>query len=238
MLKKITHIFYDLHGTLLDGRRLYREATIRLNKLLQAQYGGDWLAWSAADAAILAHWDDYFADLNFSGDNGLADFYEGSFRILRARFRLAQVPEPSHEELLDLSHMVDVLTACGTFYQDVLTVVPVFAQAARQQQGLVASTTVAHAEALLTAGGLRGCFTAPIIGVDTFEQYDKDIAYFQRVAEVAQVAPENCLIVDNEAFALRNAAAAGMQVIGVQRGDRPLAIDHIPIIRDLYGIKH
>ncbi len=65
-------------------------------------------------AAVVADWDSYYADLNLSGDDGIADMWEGIFRTTRALFRLTGIPEPDKSELIALSRELPGLAAEGS----------------------------------------------------------------------------------------------------------------------------
>src|SRR5690348_13881004 len=117
----ITHIFFDLHGTLADGAKVHVFYSTRLGQILSPRYGGVPDAWAQANRTVLADWVSYFVDLDLEGDHGLADMWEGYFRTTRAMFRLVGVPEPPHDELVQLSRELPGLAVegCDALYPEV-----------------------------------------------------------------------------------------------------------------------
>ncbi len=117
----ITHVFFDLHGTLIDAaNRLppcYAQAQAAL---LAARYGGAPADWIEANRRVTADWDSYYADLDLGSDDGLDQLWEGQTRILRALFRLTGRPCPSSEEMSRLVREQHYLITrhCDALYPD------------------------------------------------------------------------------------------------------------------------
>ena len=61
----ITHIFFNLSGTLVDSARMPQCYAHHLGLEMAERFGGSADAWAQANFTILADWDSYFADLDF-----------------------------------------------------------------------------------------------------------------------------------------------------------------------------
>src|SRR5687767_2817663 len=112
------HLIFHLNVYCIDGMIsfYYRQ---NLSQMLSEIYG-DRSAWFSAYDKVLADWDSYHADLNFSGDDGMADMREARFRIMRALFRIVGKPEPNQDEihrLADKSIEMSYLTG-DIFYHE------------------------------------------------------------------------------------------------------------------------
>ncbi|MBE0689804.1 MAG: hypothetical protein IH587_06745 [Anaerolineae bacterium] len=99
----ISHIFFDLHGTIVNRERNPVHYASGLGAYMAERYGGSVEAWTQANQRIFADWDSYYTDLDLAADDGIAQMWEGEFRTTRALFRLTGTPEPSHDELLALA---------------------------------------------------------------------------------------------------------------------------------------
>ncbi len=66
---------------------------------LAAEQGGPVEAWQAAYRQVSADWSSYWADLDLGGDESLAAWREGRWRVIRALARLAGQPCPLHEQM-------------------------------------------------------------------------------------------------------------------------------------------
>ncbi|MEO8395909.1 MAG: hypothetical protein ABI700_23135, partial [Chloroflexota bacterium] len=85
--RPITHVFFEVPGVLVDRAALRRGYRANLGRIMAERYEGSAVEWCAAYDCILADWDSYYADLNLSGDDGIADMREGQYRTTRALFR-------------------------------------------------------------------------------------------------------------------------------------------------------
>lgn len=93
-------------GALLDRPALRSALPDAWGAVLASRSGGDPATWAAAYRRLLADWSAYWADLDLSGDDALAHWREGRWRIVRAHYRLAGcVPPP----LADLPEYLDEL---------------------------------------------------------------------------------------------------------------------------------
>jgi FMN phosphatase YigB (HAD superfamily) len=237
----LTHLWFGLHGTLIDAAALADCTWRRSAALLAERYGGDLARWQAAGQRLRADWHAYHADLNFSGDDGMADYAEALYRVARAWFRLAQMPEPPPAVLRHLAHELPALAPleCPALYPDAAAVLPALAQAG-YALGIVTHALAAQARAILAGSGAAGLFQAPIIGADTAGQFERDEAFLRLAAAQAQVAPAACAVIDAHLPALEHAARAGMMAVHLQRRP-PAAVAMtaglaVPALPDCYGL--
>jgi HAD superfamily hydrolase (TIGR01509 family) len=216
----LTHIFFELHRTLVDGSKLHPCYSAQLGQVMRARYGGNAEAWTEANRQIALDWDSYYADLDLS--QGIEEVYEGLYRTTRALFRLTHTHEPPHAELTTLSRELPGLITphCDGLYPDVK---PAIEQLHRRGYVLGVTTHALYTQAvgLLEGGGIRQHFQGVIVGVDTLEKWERDEAYYRDVAHMAKVAPESCLVVDDVPAYLEAAHKAGMQTRQVNRRKEP-----------------
>jgi FMN phosphatase YigB (HAD superfamily) len=217
-LMPISHIFFDLHGTLADSALVHRCYSAGLGRVLSARYGGTPEAWIQANRAIVADWDSYFTDLDLAGDEGLAHMWEGYFRTTRALFRLTATPEPSKAELLALTRELPGLAVegCDTLYPEARAVV-VQLHAAGYVLCAASNALLGQVRATLAGGGILDCFAGPLLAADVAEQWVKDAQYYRIAALRAGVPPQQCLVVDNELSALAGARQAAMRTALIDR---------------------
>jgi FMN phosphatase YigB (HAD superfamily) len=215
----ITHIFFELHGVLIDGKRMGQNQQRGIGQIMATRYGKIPKVWEEAHKSIVDDWESYFADLNFSSsDDVLRDLQEGWIRVTRALFRLAKVTEPDKDEIALLSlELPATAPAYGdALYEDARIVVKQL-HGKGYQLGVVTHALAGQARAALRGANVLDYFTAPIVGMDTVEQFDKDRMYFIKAAHLAKVEPAQCLVVDTHEATLAEAKSAGMQVIRLNR---------------------
>jgi FMN phosphatase YigB (HAD superfamily) len=224
-MPSITHIFFDLHGTLIHSQQMHQQQCQHKSEILAARYGKTPADWHTAMQQLAAEWDSYHIDLNFSGDDGMSDFYEALFRTTRALFKLVQLPEPPQAELTTLARELPAEASCtiDAFYPDAKPVLNHLHEAG-YQLGIAAHSLQAQAQALLEGGGVVQLFAAPIIGADTVHQFDKDVGYYRKVARIARTPPEQCLVVDDDPQALHGAQTAQMSTVLLARPDSRYAV--------------
>ncbi len=219
----VTHVFLEVNDLLIDGARLQAYYECQLGCVMAARFGGNAAVWSTAYRRVLADWDSYYADLNLSGDDGLADMQEGMFRTTRALFRLACAPEPEKAALTALARELPALASRG---HDALC-----PEAAKTLQalsgagivlGVISHRTAAQLQALLEP--VLPHFRGTIWGADNAERFDKDVPRYLAAASRAQAVPGNCLVADPNRRALVQARAAGMQTLPVGHGRMLLAL--------------
>jgi FMN phosphatase YigB (HAD superfamily) len=212
----VPHIFFELHGVLIDSKRMAQNYRRGLGQIMAARYGQSPEIWEKAHNSIVGDWDSYFADLNLSGDDAMRDLQEGWIRVTRALFRLAKVTEPDKDELALLSLELPT-TACGdALYDDARSAVKQL-YSKGYQLGVVTHALAGQALAALKGANMLDYFTAPIVGMDTVEQFDKDRMFFIKTAHLAKVEAVQCLLVDTNEDALAGAKSAGMRVIRLNR---------------------
>ncbi len=228
----ISHIFFDLHGTLVDSTRLSACYPGQLGIVLAERYGGNGEVWTDAYRRIVADWDSYFADLDFDSDDGLADLWEGEVRVTRALFRLTGVPQPDMPMLTALSRELPylVMRGCDAFYPDSKAVLEKLHQAGFIL-GVATHVVSPQARGILEGAGVAQFFTGPFLCPDVTERFHKDAAFYR----AAPIRAENCLVVDDGLDGIAGAKAAGMCTVQLCRGNAPppaSPADHI-LIGDL-----
>ena len=217
-MSKLTHIFFDLHGTLIDTTVMGACYSAAYGRIMADRYGLDPMQWRDANRLIMADWDSYYADLNLDGENGIDDMWEGLYRTTRAMFRVVGQPEPPHEELRWLSRWIpgEVPRACDAFYADAKPMIRRLYDAG-YTLGITSHALVAQAAATLEGGGMREFFTGPIIGPDNAEQYRKDYLFYAFALRQAGADASVCMAVDDRSDALDEAKSMGMQTFNVRR---------------------
>ncbi len=219
----ITHIFFDLHGTLVDNKHLLPACYgSNLGRVMAARYGGEPQAWEQANHQITADWFSYFVDLNL--DERVEDMWEGLFRTTRALFRITGTPEPSRAELHALARELPGLATqdCDAFFPDAKAAVQAL-HAAGYTLGVCTHGLTTQAHATLIGAGMREYFTGPLIGPDVTEHFRKHEAFFTIAALRAEVDPVQCLMVDDGVFNLDGASAIGMKTAYLCRDTTPEA---------------
>lgn len=216
--RAITHIFFDLHHTLIDGRKLHPCYSAVYGAFMAERYGLTADLWMQANRRIEADWDSYFADLDLEGEDGLAHLWEGLFRTTRAMFRLANVAEPAAEEIHRLVREIpEVATSrCDAFYPDARLVVPRL-YAAGYTLGVATHAITPQARGTVTGGGMLDYFAGPFACPDAVGRFSKDEAFFSYALQAAQVAPQAAMLVDDSLDALRAARRLGMATAHILR---------------------
>jgi FMN phosphatase YigB (HAD superfamily) len=211
-------VFFDLHGTLVDSQRLRGCYAHALGRTMSARYGGEARLWAEANRRILEDWDSYHADLNFSGDDGMHDYWEGAFRTTRALFRLTNTPEPDDDALWALARELPLRATenCDALYPDARPALAAL-HAAGLMLAVATHAQLNHAEGVLRGGGVRGLFSGPLCTPDVIGQFDKDAAFYRAALARAGVEPAACLAVDDHARPMSGARAAGMKTVLISR---------------------
>lgn len=210
----ITHILFDMNGTLLKSVRFSPCYSQNLGHIMTERFGGAAESWTQADRRILDDWDSYHTDLNFSDDEGVADMHEADFRKTRALFRLMNTPEPDQATLTALASdlLYEAGRTCDSFFADAKTVVVKLYEAG-YTLGVATHARTPEMRAALEGSGLAHCFQGPLLTPDEVGHFEKDRAFFL----AAGLAAENCLVVDDSPLALRGAKAAGMMTAYINR---------------------
>jgi FMN phosphatase YigB (HAD superfamily) len=168
--------------------------------------------------AVFADWDSYYTDLNLSGDDGIADMWEGLYRVTRGYFRLADMPEPDQPTLTALSRSLpgDAASACSALLPGALDALNQLG-AKGIQRSVTTYLTADHARGILRGSAALTLIDAPILTPETVERFERDQTYFEIAARQAGVQPESCLLVSAKTDALESARAVGMQTTRMEQ---------------------
>jgi FMN phosphatase YigB (HAD superfamily) len=224
----VTHILFDLYGTLSDSSRMVACYPVALGQVMSARYGGGPEAWAEANRRIVADWDSYYADLDLEGEHGIEDMWEGEYRTTRALFRLGGVPEPEQSAITALSRELpyQVTRLCDTFYPDAKAVIPQL-HAAGYVLGIASHTLTGQARGTLEGAGMMQYFSGPILGPDFTGEFAKNQAYYRAVLREG-LQPADVLVVDDKLDGIQGANAAGMRTVHLRRESAaaPSPADH------------
>jgi FMN phosphatase YigB (HAD superfamily) len=214
----ITHIFFDLHGTLVDSARLTPCYALNLGRVMAERYGGSPEAWTQANLAINADWDSYFADLDLDGDEGIQDMWEGMLRTTRALFRLTGISEPDLPTVTALSRELPYLATCkcDAFYPDAREMVQHLHRAGFVL-GIATHATTPQTRGTLVGAGVLECFDGLLLCPDVTGRFQKDEQFFLS----SPVPPENSLLVDDSPGSISGAKASGMHTVLIARTAPP-----------------
>lgn len=231
----LTHIFFDVHDVLVDRAHLGQFYSASLGNIMAQRYGLTAEIWTAAYRSILADWDSYYADLNLSGDDGIADMWEGVYRTTRALFRLTGTPEPDKPELTALSRELPGLAAQGgdVLYPEVPDVLERL-DSAGIILGVISHSLINQLNASLAP--VLHHFKGPVWGADNAGRFDKDVERFLSAARNAQAVPQNCLMLDDKQEPLLNARRAGLHAIQIRRDPSGDVYDVDAVLPDLRGV--
>lgn len=216
--EKITHIFFDLHGTLIDSHALHPCYTQGVVELMTARYRGSAEAWASANRQIVADWDSYYADLDLGGDDDTAHMWEGLFRITRALFRLTDTPEPSKAEISALSKEIPAIAPrkCDAFFADTKPILKRLHEAG-YTLGISSHALVEQARSLLIGGGVNEYFGGMILSPEVTGRFNKDATFLRYALDHWSLKADTCLLVDDDDFALREAKTLGMWTAKINR---------------------
>ncbi|MEQ8672093.1 MAG: HAD family hydrolase [Aggregatilineales bacterium] len=216
----ISHVFFDLHGTLIDSHALHPCYTAGLGELMVARYGGTAEMWATANRLIVADWDSYYADLDLGGEDAIEHMWEGLYRITRALFRLTGIPEPSKAEISALSREIPAIAPrkCDAFYDDTKPVLKHLYESG-YVLGIASHALVEQARSLLIGGGVSDYFNGLILSPEVTDQFNKDATFFRYALNHHGnvLDPAVCLVVDDDAYALRGAKQLGMRTAHIVR---------------------
>lgn len=233
----MSHVFFDLHGTLVDGAALHPCYSAALGQMMAQRFGRTAAEWADANKRVLADWDSYYTDLDLTGDYGIEDMWEGLLRTTRAMFRLLDAPMPDRATLRALSREIPgrVTRNCNALYADARPVIERLC-AAGCMLGVTSHALEAQSRGLLRGGDVLRYFAAPVVGPDTVGRFAKDAIFYAYAARQAGVHPSECLAVDDSLVCLEGARAAGFQVLHIARRPNAYVNPQAPMTRDLYGV--
>jgi FMN phosphatase YigB (HAD superfamily) len=217
-MTEITHIFFDLHNTLIDGDRLQPCWSAGCGEFMARRYGLTPAIWTEAHERIVADWNSYFADLDLDGDEGIAAMWEGLYRVTRALFRLVDVAEPPPEQIMALTREMPAYAParCNAIYPDATPVARTL-YTAGYVLGVTSHALSTQARATLQGGDLLAYFNGPLIGPDVAERFRKDAGFYDCATRRAAASPWRCLVIDDDPRAVNGARAAGMRALRICR---------------------
>ncbi len=233
----ISHIFFDLHGTLVDGIALHPCYSAALGQYMAQRFGGTPSDWADANRRVLSDWDSYYADLDLNGDRGIEDMWEGLFRTTRAMFRLMDMTPPDRATLRTLSRAIPgiVTRECNALFADARPVIERLC-AAGYMLGVTSHALEEQSRGLLRGGDVLRYFAAPVVGPDTVERFNKDHAFYAYAARQAGVDPAECLTIDDSLHCVNGARAAGFQAVHIARRPSAQTSSRVTTTRNLYGL--
>lgn len=192
-----------------------------LAEIMQQRYGQSQQFWMDIQAQIFDDWNSFHADLNYSGDDAMADMCEGRFRVTRALFRLAKYPEPSKQEITRLA-------------DDLISQAPVFGDALfpdsrdilnwlHERDHTIAIVSYYPEQQLraILCGAQIDRKIAHAAGADSFEHYDMNRRYFEYLLNKLKCRPSECLYVDKDNSTLLSAAQCGLETLQVEADQQP-----------------
>lgn len=205
--KKI--LLFKCIGVLVDGRAMRQNYQNNMAQIMTKRYGKSPDIWLSADKQIVADWADYHADLNFSGEDGIADIHEGLFRVTCALFKITQVDEPSKSEITVLAQ--DLMTVPYTqdiFFAGVLDVLE------RCQQAGYEIGIFSYFLQKQVSGMFQNIpHIKYIIGADTLNHYEHDANYFLKLSSHLKTSPNNVIVISNSAQINSAAIQTGMNTL-------------------------
>jgi len=214
-------VLFELHSTLIDSQRAGPQHWAAIVRLLARRHGGEADEWLAAYQTVRADWGSYWADLDIGGDEGLADFEEGNWRVIRALFRLTGRDYPP---LDDLRWHVRELPALAA--REVSALRPDAEVCLRRLAaggyalGVVTDALSAVARGLLEGASVAQWFGGPVVGIDDVGRGGRPVTAFQTAIVRAGASPQACLVADSGP-GVAGAKGAGAQVALIAR--RPVS---------------
>jgi beta-phosphoglucomutase-like phosphatase (HAD superfamily) len=209
------HLIFHLNS-LADPLLLRAHYQLGLAKIMQQRYGQPQQFWVDIQTQIFADWDSYHADLNYSGEDGMADMREGRFRLTCALFRLAKIPEPPKQEITQLA---DDLIAQAPKCADALGQDSIDLLLMLHKQGYFLSIISYYPEqqvqAILCGADIEEKISY-VIGANTFEQFDMNSRYFMSLVNHLRCQPPECIYIDNQDEVIEAAAQLGMKTLYVK----------------------
>lgn len=211
-------IFFGLHNTLIDSAALRTCYERQIGFLMSQRYGQRPSDWSQAYHTVLMDWNSYYADLDLSGEDGVAHMWEGLYRTTRALFRLVDVQEPTQTELTQLARQLpaQVMKQCDTAFPDTLPAVQQLGRA-DYTLGVFSHIPVEHTRSLLEGSRILPYFTGLIIGIDMLDHFIPDALYFRQISHLANEPPHCCMVVDHQTDVLQSAKEAGFATVQICR---------------------
>lgn len=199
-------------------RRYYQHG---LAKIMHTRYGKTEPFWANIQEQIFGDWASYHADLNYSGDESMRDMREGRFRVTRALFRLAAIPEPPKQEITQLAEdLISEAPKYGDAFWDGTKDLLAWLNEKNLSITLICYYPEIQLRAILSGGQLDKT-TDFAIGADTFEQYEMDRHYFEYLLNKLNAQAPECLYVDNQRTNLGVGEKMGMKTLYSGRDSLP-----------------
>jgi hypothetical protein len=194
-----TLIFHS--GVLLDHHALGKSMPAALARVMAARHDHDPSAWQNAYLKIVADWNSYWADLSLDGQDSLAQWREGRWRVIRALFRLMRLPEPPQDAIPIYLDEVpyEIGRHCKAWKPNSVESLKVLAS-----QGFRLGILAPYQPAALIRGLLDeaqlGEPSCRAFGPDEIGQFGLEGVSWERIAEITGSDPSWCVYVSAEAL--------------------------------------
>jgi len=212
-------VLFDVHGVLIDDKKLYSTYLKEQARLQSERLGGSLAHWSRVNAQMMERWPDYWRRLNLKGEKGLEELWRGMRQMAVDTLEQMGMPasEPDIEWMLkELPYEVGRL--CRASYPEVPECL-----ARLKEQGLiqcVASSAISiHTRGLLEGSGIEGYF-AFIFGPDNIGLAEKGQGYYRRALNQMGLGPEECAVVDDSPHSIAAAKDIGLRTVLVDRAGK------------------
>lgn len=216
----LKHVIFHLN-VLADPALLCAHYQTGLADIMQRRYGKSRQFWINIQAQIFADWASYHADLNYSADEGMNDILEGRFRVTRALFRLAQIPEPPKQEI---TQVAEYLISQAPKYGDALFHDSHDLLSWLLDKNISIAIVSYYPEIQLRAilcGAQLEEKISYLIGSDSFEQFEMDNRYFEYLLNKLKSRASECLYVDNQTTVIEIATRLQMKTLQLERSMKP-----------------
>lgn len=189
-MTRLHAVVFDCDGTLVDSERVSRAAMAEV--LAEDGHVATDAEYDAVVGRAWAHTRAHLVDLMGYDDAGIASYQQRVRAAFRARMDQVVVFDDAARTLEVLQDAGVPLAVCTSSGRD-------------------------HLEALLALPGLADRFDATVTREDT-DQHKPSPAPYLLAAERLDVVPRRCLVVEDTPTGITSARAAGMRVVGVDRG--------------------
>jgi len=242
----MTAIFLDLYGVLADGKLMDRRYNERMSEILWRRYGGGLEGWQKLQWESYAWYQSEGAKLDAQpGDAREGDAWVEAVRRMNAeqvrwmfdRADLEMPPNPA-----EFAEQLEAETVCGidALFADAK---PTLVALKERGYRLFLSTNAnrSNAESALIGGGIRHLFDG-LAMLETARAKKDRPYYWRRAFDLAAAAPEDSVVVDDQARFLRPVADLGatcVQLLRPGRGGEPTGpwpvIESLAALRDVVG---
>jgi|GEM_PF-5876994 len=205
-------ILFKCISVLVDGHKMRQCYRANMVKIMSERYGKSPEFWSAIDEQIVTHWDDYHADLNFSGDDGIDDIHEGLFRVTRALFTIGKIPEPPKPDITALANELISSPCHDVLLPDAL---PVIEKCQEKGYSIGAFSYLLEKQVKAIMAEIPNL--QHIIGADTLNHYEHDSLFFKKLYAHLHTSPDKIIIVATSPQTIAAATQSGLQAIPVRQ---------------------